>query len=136
MTKEETAVQKRNCGYNCAQAVACTYAEEFGMDEKTMFRVTEGLGTGLGTTRGTCGALNAACLLAGMKRSSANLEKPDSRAFTYQLTRKLVSEFENQAGAVRCMDIKGIGTGRVLCECEDCVRIACRLTEKYITEEN
>ena len=40
-----------------------------------------------------------------------------------------------QAGAAVCRELKGIDTGRVLCEGEDCVRIGCRLVEKYVEEE-
>lgn len=46
-------------GYNCAQAVACAYCDLAGLDETTMFRVTEGMGLGMGCMEGTCGA--AAC---------------------------------------------------------------------------
>ena len=60
MNREEIAIAKRNKGYNCAQSVACTYCEDFGLSEAEMFRITEGLGTGLGCTYGTCGALAAA----------------------------------------------------------------------------
>lgn len=135
MKREDTALEKRSRGYNCAQSVACTYCEDFDLSEAEMFRITEGLGTGLGCTYGTCGALAAACILCGMKKSTVNLQKPDSKASTYITTREIVKEFREQAGAVSCRDIKGIETGKVLCECADCVRIACRLVEKYVEED-
>jgi C_GCAxxG_C_C family probable redox protein len=136
MNREETAVNKRNHGYNCCQAVVCTYCDLIDLDEKTAFRLSEGLGAGLGCTLGTCGALNAACMLAGMETSTVNLEHPDSKGKTYRTIRPMITAFEQEAGALRCRDIKGIETGKVLCECEDCVRIACRLVEKYILHDN
>ena len=36
------ALENHKKGYNCAQAVACAYADLFGVDEKTAFRMTEG----------------------------------------------------------------------------------------------
>ena len=35
------AAQKHKDGYNCCQAVVCTYCERLGMDEKTAFRAAE-----------------------------------------------------------------------------------------------
>ena len=31
-SKVKEAVQRKMCGYNCAQAVACTYCEQAGLD--------------------------------------------------------------------------------------------------------
>ncbi len=136
MRNEETAVAKRNKGYNCAQAVVCTYCEKYGLDEQTAFKISEGLGTGLGCTLGTCGALNAACMLAGMTISTGNLEQPNSKGKTYPVTREITKRFIEETGAARCRDIKGLDTGTVLCECEDCVRIACRLVDEYLIKDH
>ena len=46
--KTEKAVNNYKNGYTCAQAVACAFCEEAGIDEKTMFRLTEAQGVGLG----------------------------------------------------------------------------------------
>ena len=35
-SKVKEAVQRKMCGYNCAQAVACTYCEQAGLDEETV----------------------------------------------------------------------------------------------------
>ena len=60
-TRVEKAIEKRDRGYNCAQAVACTYCDLVGLDEKTMFKVIEGFGSGLANMHGTCGAVSGAC---------------------------------------------------------------------------
>ena len=67
-----------------------------------------------------------------------HLNRPDSKARTYMMERSIVNDFEQQAGAITCRDIKGLDTGEVLCECEECVRIGIRLVEKYVFtgEEN
>ena len=56
-SKKETAVEKFKKGYNCCQAVACTYCEELGIPEKDMFRLAEGFGSGIGGLKDTCGAV-------------------------------------------------------------------------------
>ena len=37
-TRVEKTLEKRRLGYNCAQAVACTYCDLFGVDEDQVFR--------------------------------------------------------------------------------------------------
>ena len=130
--KEEKGVALSAKGYTCSQAVGCCYHEELGTDEKTMFRYMEGFGGGFGCTLGTCGALSAAIACAGLKKSTANLDRPDSKGETYKLTREMTKRFQQEAGALQCAEIKGIGTGKVLCDCNDCVRIACRLVEEVV----
>ena len=119
-------------GYNCAQAVLCSYSDLFGLDEDASFRVAEGLGLGMGGMEGTCGALTGACMLAGLKGSTANLEAPDSKGSTYRISRELVAEFARRVGATQCAEIKGRGTGKVLCSCPDCVRVAATLVEEQL----
>lgn len=47
-TRVDKVAEKHKSGYNCAQAVACAYCDLVGIDEETMFRLTEGLGLGMG----------------------------------------------------------------------------------------
>ena len=51
--KTEKAVNNYKNGYTCAQAVACAFCEEAGIDEKTMFRLTEAQGVGLAEWKDT-----------------------------------------------------------------------------------
>ena len=86
-TRVEETIGRHDKGYNCAQAVACTYCDLVGVDEETMFKMTEALGLGMGGMEGTCGAITGACVLAGMKNSTGNLEKPNSKGASYKLSR-------------------------------------------------
>ena len=47
-TKVEKALELHGKGYNCAQAVACSFCEKFGVDQETMFKISEGFGFGMG----------------------------------------------------------------------------------------
>ena len=136
MNREEYAVSLRNHGYNCSQAVLCAFSDVLDTDEKTLFRISEGFGSGLGCTLGTCGALHAACMVVSLCVSSGNMENPDSKGKTYMNERNIVKKFEKEAGALQCCVIKGIETGVVLTECEDCVRIAVRLTERWLSDQH
>ena len=136
-TRVEETIGRHDKGYNCAQAVACTYCDLVGVDEETMFKLTEALGLGMGGMEGTCGAITGACVLAGMKNSTGNLEKPNSKGASYKLSRQIVEEFKNQNGATQCRELKGVDTGKVLRACPDCIRDAARIAESvlFVDEE-
>lgn len=133
-TRVDETIKKHDKGYNCAQAVACTYSDLVGLDEETVFRLTEALGAGMGNMEGTCGAVSGACILAGLKNSSGNLKKPDSKASSYKLSREILDEFKAQNGSVVCRELKGVGTGTVLRPCAECIKDAAKLAEKILFE--
>lgn len=134
-TRIEETIQKHNKGYNCAQAVACTYCDLVGVEEETMFKMTEALGLGMGGMEGTCGAVTGACILAGMKQSSGRLDRPDSKAASYQLSRTIVQQFEAQNQTVICRELKGIDTGKMLRPCTECIRDAARIAEQVLFQD-
>lgn len=134
-TRIEETIVRHNKGYNCAQAVACTYCDLVGIDEETMFRMTEGLGLGMGGMQGTCGAVTGACILAGVKNSTGNLEKPDSKASTYKLSREIVHQFEEKNKSSICKELKGVETGVMLRSCHDCIKDAAELVEEILFEK-
>ena len=47
-SRVEQAAERKMCGYNCAQAVACTYCDLAGIDEETARNLTQGFAVGIG----------------------------------------------------------------------------------------
>ena len=133
-TRIEDAIQKHDKGYNCAQAVACTYCDLVGIDEETMFKMTEALGLGMGGMQGTCGAVTGACVLAGMKASTGNLDQPNSKATSYQLSREITKRFQEKNQSLTCKELKGVETGVVLRSCSDCIKDAAEIVEQVLFE--
>ena len=123
----EQAVEKKKQGYNCAQAVACTYCDYAKMDEPAMAALTKTLGAGIGATmEGTCGAITGACIVAGLSGQKAVPNK------TVQDARYIVNEFKKRNSTITCKELKGRETGTVLRSCEDCVRDAAEFLESCI----
>ena len=61
ITKEsraDRAIVCHNKGYNCAQSVAFAFLDKVDIDPETLFKVTEGLGLGMGGMEGTCGVFH------------------------------------------------------------------------------
>lgn len=123
MDRKERAVEYKHDRNNCAQAVLLAYQDEVGIPEETLKKLGAGLGLGMGTMNGTCGALNGAAMILGMLES-------DGWPIT-SLAKELQESFKEKAGAVLCRDLKGVETGAVLCSCDDCVRNAVAALEEF-----
>ena len=123
MDRKEYAVELKHSGYNCAQAVMCAFSKETGLSEDTLKRIGAGFGVGMGCMEGTCGALIGAEILMGLKEFQG---RPLLRT-----ARELHDSFAEKCGASLCKDLKGRDTGVVLCECDDCIRYAAELSERY-----
>ena len=111
--KEYAAKRKKEM--NCCQAVLVAFADKLGKNEDELLRLGSGFGSGMATMEGTCGALVGAIMVS-------SLLSPDGEARNN--SRAIMSRFKELCGATICRDLKGIGTGKVLCSCEDCVRNA------------
>lgn len=60
-------IVRHDKGFNCAQAVACTYCDLLGYKEEDIFRMTEGFGAGMGGMQATWCALSGAVLLQDLR---------------------------------------------------------------------
>ena len=121
-TRKQIAVEKKHCGLNCAQAVLCAYADLAGIDEETAIRLAAPFGAGMGNMEGTCGAITGAGLVLGLV----------SQGPATKQMRKIMNKFPERNGATQCKLLKGVGTGKVLRECSDCVADAAEFLEEEI----
>ena len=138
MERCDLAVERKHeLGCNCCQAVLLAFAQEIGqrwnLDEEAWMALGSGFGSGMGGMEATCGALVGAGMVAGLLS--------DEKVPTVLKTRAMCAEFKALVGAIRCADIKGVLTdpqtgkitrGSVLCSCDNCVRYAVQVAEKYI----
>lgn len=132
MTKKELANNLHDQKYNCAQSVACAFAEEIGVDMETLFKACEGFGLGMGCMNGTCGAISGAVMLASFKNSDGNLDAPGTKASTYQLAKTILEKFEEKNKATICRDLKGADTGKVLRSCPGCIEDAVEIVQEVL----
>jgi C_GCAxxG_C_C family probable redox protein len=131
----EKAMEYHARGYNCCQAVVCAFGDKTGLCQTDAFKVSEALGFGDSDSYGTCGAVTGMALVMGMASSTGNLEKPDSKAATYQKTRALNAQFREKNGSTICRELKGMDTGEPLRSCSGCIQDAVELLSKYFGEE-
>lgn len=115
-TRVDKVAEKHKSGYNCAQAVACAYCDRNGME-------------------GTCGAVTAACVIAGAKNSTVEMGGPGSKGATYKISKEIVRRFKEESGSVICKELKGVETGTPAKACPDCVKDAARILEEVVFGE-
>lgn len=127
----EKALAYHKSGYNCAQAVVCAYCDMMGTDREEAFKISEAFGLGMGTM-GTCGAVSAMAMIAGLKNSDGNLEKPATKKETYKLIKQMTLEFQEKNKSVICAELKGVAGGQVLRSCDGCISDACQIIEDVL----
>ncbi len=121
---EEARGRKASGMFNCAQAVACSYCDVAGLDENAMAAATSAFGTGMGNMEGTCGALVGAGVVLGMKTCD--------RVKARSLMKVLMERFKENNGSTVCRELKGVGTGKPLRDCNDCVADAARFLQEVL----
>lgn len=119
MTIEERAdlaAQLKATGQcNCTQSVLRVFEDKMDVNPEELGKLAAGFAAGMGCMESTCGALIGATMVAGCITDGMG---------TPRYSREIMSKFKDKCGATICKDLKGIETGRVLCECPNCVRNA------------
>ncbi|MDO4438607.1 MAG: C-GCAxxG-C-C family protein [Eubacteriales bacterium] len=121
--------------YNCAQAVACTFADILNMDEKDIFRAAEAFGLGMGVM-GTCGAVSGMAIVIGLLESDGNIDNPATKRNCYKLMSACHERFREKNSTVICRELKGIDTGKVIRSCNDCIGDAVEILCDILNQEN
>lgn len=129
------AVEFHHMGYNCAQAVVCAYADMFGIDSETAFKMSEGFGAGMSNFQDTCGAISGMIMVQGLKNSHGDVTKGLTKADTYKKIRELYQVFNDMNGSIYCKDLRGEDGSPKLRSCDGCIEDCAKIVEKHILGE-
>ena len=145
--KAEQAKELFLGGYNCAQAVFCTFARELGIDEKTALKLSACFGGGLGRQREVCGAVSAMCMAFSLKYAPEDPTSHTQKAEFYTKVQELCQKFKQENGSVICRELLGLPSGAdtpipskrtkeyyTARPCADKVKSAAAILEKYFSE--
>lgn len=112
----ETAANLKATGKcNCTQSVLKVFEDKIPIQDETLMQLSSGFAAGMGGLESTCGALIGAVMIAGILKEGKG---------TAKYSREIVKKFKEKSGATICKDLKGLETGKVLCECLQCVKNA------------
>ena len=104
MSRAERAKEYFKAGYNCSQAVALAFADLMDLDEKTIAKITQPFGGGMGRLRLTCGAVSGMATVIGAIFGDAELTI-DGKKNTYAIVQSLCGEFKKECGSLLCGEL-------------------------------
>lgn len=129
--KKKAEVNFMEKRYNCCQSVVCTYCEKYGINEKDVFRMTEGFGLGMGGLMDTCGAVTGMFLVIGLSNSAGDMDDPlATKMDTYEKIRKAAKSFREKKGSVYCRDLLTEKGAQPLPCCAKCVEAAIEVLDE------
>jgi len=104
-TKGEEAKNCFECGYNCSQAVFCTFCKELGIDKETALKIASSFGGGMGRMREVCGAVTGMFMAAGLKYGYTLPEDPSEKTEHYKKNQNLAERFKERNGSIICREL-------------------------------
>jgi C_GCAxxG_C_C family probable redox protein len=105
MNKPEIASEYMRKGFNCAQSIIKTYANEVGMKEEDAIRMASALGGGVGRNGHICGAVSGAALIIGMKFGTTDPANFQAKEKAYNKTNELLEKFSVENKSVLCKEL-------------------------------
>ncbi len=107
-TRKEKAMRLFKTGYNCSQAVFAAYADKYGFDEDTAFKISASFGGGMGRMREVCGAASGMFLVAGMETGAIDGKDVDGKKANYDMVQALAAEYRKENGSIICKELLGL----------------------------
>ncbi len=92
-------------GYNCAQAVACAFADDMKLTEEQVARLASGFGGGIGKMRQACGAVTGAVMVYSYLRGYSDPEDPTAKAQHYARVQQFCLAFQEKWNSIICRDL-------------------------------
>ncbi len=98
-------------GYNCAQAVFLTFAEELGLDQETALKLSSSFGGGMGGLREVCGAVSGMFMAVGLAKGYTGKKVPEEKAEHYARLQRMAEAFKQENGSIICRELLGLPQG-------------------------
>ncbi len=103
----EAAVAHFQQGFACSQAVVAAFAPKLGVSPEAALKAAAGFGGGLGRQAQTCGAVNGACIVIGLRYGSTDPNDKDAKEFTYHTVREFCRQFRARHKTLQCRELLG-----------------------------
>ncbi len=146
MTYKKKAEQLLHQQYHCSQALFGAFAEDFGLDLKTAFKISTCFGGGM-RQGGICGCITASMMVLGMALGFYDAQDKEREIYGNQKTNEFIRLFmERMDGVVNCRDILGKdiskpeelaiirGEGLILQKCPKAMSVSIEILENMLKE--
>lgn len=147
MTHSEKALQLLSQQYHCSQALFGAFAEDFGMDLKTAFKISTCFGAGM-RQGSVCGCITAALMVLGLALGFYDAQDREQEIYGNKKTDEFIKAFmEKMDGVTKCRDILGKDIskpsemavirkeGLILQKCPRALNVSIEILEKMLEEQ-
>ena len=92
-------------GFNCAQAVFLTFAEELGFEREVALKISSPFGGGMGRLREVCGAVSGMLMVLGMRYGYTSADSDGEKMELYRKVQQLAGEFKEKNQTIVCREL-------------------------------
>jgi C_GCAxxG_C_C family probable redox protein len=107
MNKIQQAQSLFSAGYLCSQSILLTYAPLFGLGPDYAAKIAAPFGGGVARRGETCGAVNGAFMVLGLKFGHISADDLVSKENSYRMIEQFISLFQTRNGSIRCKELLG-----------------------------
>ena len=146
MTHKEKAEQLLHQQYHCSQALFGAFADDFGLDLKTAFKISTCFGGGM-RQGSICGCITAALLVLGMAVGFYDSQDREQEVYGNKKTDEFIHRFtEEMNGVIYCRDILGKDIskpkdmamirqeGLILQKCPHAINVSIEILEEMLAD--
>ena len=108
MTKTEEALNYFKDGFSCSQAVLCSFAKDFGLEEAHALKLSGSFGGGVARMNSMCGAVSGALMVIGLKYGKTDAANDEQKELNYKNAQQFATEFKLKNKSVMCTDLLGV----------------------------
>jgi len=105
MERSEQAKEHFLSGYNCAQSVVLSFAEDLKYSKELALKMSAGFGGGMGKQQETCGAVTGAIMVLGLLKGEEVNNNDELKAEAYSSVKVLTKEFTAAYKTTTCRDL-------------------------------
>lgn len=119
--------------HNCAQSMACAFAQITPFNEDALFAVMEGFGAGMGDHTETCGAVSAGAAIISLLVTDGRAKRT-TKLQTYEVVGDFVRRFVEENQTTTCHVLKKLSSVEKPHTCDAYMESAARLLVRTIED--
>jgi C_GCAxxG_C_C family probable redox protein len=105
MERSEQAKEHFLSGFNCAQSVVLSFADDLKYSKELALKISAGFGGGMGKQQETCGAVTGAIMVLGLLKGEEVNNNDELKSETYSSVKELSKEFTAAYKTTNCREL-------------------------------
>ena len=134
--REQKALQLFTEKYNCSQSIFLAYSDLFNIDKQTALKISSGFGGGIAGMGETCGAINGAVMILGLRYGFTDAIDMEIKQKTNKIIREFIKEFNIKHKKINCRNLltedEGVTHKVHSQKCFSIIEEICNLLNKYL----